>query len=312
MGRAAIFLLVNTIFSLTYWSARNNGQDQALNKIWILIWLASVPASMGVAAILVLNNEFKSILKETKNGMVSSVTSYALAKTLLVIPIILIFALVALLIPGFILQSWEMEVFLWIAVYWSVLLYYYECAAEFLSVVFESPIMGILVFMMIWFGAFLFSGLLISLQDMNWPFKLFYYIFPFTYYIPGIVYKTFIITPWESCTTGSASSICVDSTDGIDIIKASKLIFPLLASEDRVIREILIVISMAIVFKILWAIALIVKTHKASKFSHSNTTQQQQQYYAGRKQLEPTFSSTIEEQDKYYSGMYPDGPLVDC
>lgn len=38
VGRCAIFLFMNMIFAFVYWKARDNTQDQILNKFWIIIW----------------------------------------------------------------------------------------------------------------------------------------------------------------------------------------------------------------------------------------------------------------------------------
>jgi hypothetical protein len=38
VGRAVVFLIANTFFSLVYLKARTYEQDQALNKLWIVIW----------------------------------------------------------------------------------------------------------------------------------------------------------------------------------------------------------------------------------------------------------------------------------
>ena len=61
--------------------------------------------TVGVVAVYALNDEFKSIIVESKNGMVSSV-SYVLAKTILVLPIMFIFALFAIGIPMFAIQDY--------------------------------------------------------------------------------------------------------------------------------------------------------------------------------------------------------------
>ena len=91
-GRAVVFLVANTIFSLVYLKARKFTQDQALNKMWINIWHVGVASNMGAVAVYALNDEFKSILREAKNGMTGPFT-YAMAKTVLILPIILCFAI---------------------------------------------------------------------------------------------------------------------------------------------------------------------------------------------------------------------------
>ena len=126
---------------------------------------------MGVVAVYALNDEFKSIKSEVKNGMVSSV-SYILAKTILVIPIMFIFSIFALGVPGFVIQNFVPSSFGITILIWAAAIYVFECAAECFAVVFDDPILGMLQFMNIWFGAFLFGGFLIPLRDLFWPFKV--------------------------------------------------------------------------------------------------------------------------------------------
>lgn len=38
VGRCAIFVFMCLVFALVYLNARDNTQDQSLNKFWILIW----------------------------------------------------------------------------------------------------------------------------------------------------------------------------------------------------------------------------------------------------------------------------------
>lgn len=42
LGRCVAFLIVNMVFAFVYWSARENTQDQAAQKVWIIIWLMGV------------------------------------------------------------------------------------------------------------------------------------------------------------------------------------------------------------------------------------------------------------------------------
>ena len=96
-----------------------------------------------------LNDEFKSILREAKNGMVSPMT-YVLAKSVMVMPVIYIFSLFALIIPGFLIQNYPWEVFGQITVLWSIMFFCLENVAECLAVWIEDPIIGMLLFMIFW------------------------------------------------------------------------------------------------------------------------------------------------------------------
>jgi hypothetical protein len=43
LGRCVAFLVVNLVCACVYWKAREVTQDQALNLLWLVIWLHVVP-----------------------------------------------------------------------------------------------------------------------------------------------------------------------------------------------------------------------------------------------------------------------------
>lgn len=101
---------------------------------------------MGVVAVYALNNEFQAIRREAQNGMISGF-SYVMTKNILVIPILLLFSVFSLAIPGFGIMGFPVEAarrwfFLWSAMYFC-----YESFAELMSIVFDDAIMGMLAFM---------------------------------------------------------------------------------------------------------------------------------------------------------------------
>ena len=105
---------------------------------------------MGVVAVYALNDEFKSVIRETKNGMLAGV-SYVVAKSILLVPILFIFALFCLGIPMYAIQSAAGETFGIMLVLFASLLFVFESVAECLSVWFHDPILGMLMFMNFWY-----------------------------------------------------------------------------------------------------------------------------------------------------------------
>lgn len=99
-----------------------------------------VPANMGVVAVYVLNDEFKSIVRESKNGMVSSL-SYVLAKTILVLPILFVFSLFALGIPLFLVIGAPGESFIMIVILYTACMFVFESVSECLSVWVDDPVL---------------------------------------------------------------------------------------------------------------------------------------------------------------------------
>jgi hypothetical protein len=268
IGRALVFLISNLIFAFVYWSAREQVQSQALNKMWILIWYIAVPSNMGVVAVFALNDEFKSILRESKNGMVSA-GSYVLAKSIITLPIFFIFAIFSLGIPMFAIQDSPAEAFGIMIILFAAISFVFESIAECLSVWVEDPILGMLQFMNIWFASFLFGGFLIPLRDLYWPFKLFYYIMPFNYFVRSSIYETFTATTFEACVGSSTSAVCVDSTNGIDVLAGLSRIVPLFSTKNQTAKDVGVLIAIGAFYKIVYIIGVFYKTSQSTKFVKS-------------------------------------------
>ena len=96
---------------------------------------------MGVVAVYALNDEFKSIQRESQNGMISA-GSYVFVKSLLTLPILFLFALFALLIPNYVIQDVPWSAFGLTIILYAAMLFVYESVAEALSVLFENPIVS--------------------------------------------------------------------------------------------------------------------------------------------------------------------------
>lgn len=105
---------------------------------------------MGVVAVYSLNDEFKSILRESKNGMVAPL-SYVFAKTVLTLPILFIFAIFAHGIPLYAIQGRSGEGFPMNTILYAAVMFVFESVAECLSVWMEDPILGMLQFMNFWY-----------------------------------------------------------------------------------------------------------------------------------------------------------------
>lgn len=147
-------------------------------------------------------------------------------------------------IPGYVIQDFPRESF-WIDIaLWSTVMYVFESLAEALAVWLDDPIMGMLNFMQFWFASFLFAGFLIPLRDMYWPFKLFYYIMPYQYYVRSVVYAIFIDADWSECDPANSdeSAVCVQADDGAevtgeDVLDGLGVIYPLIESEKNYAQD---------------------------------------------------------------------------
>ena len=93
--RAVCFLLGNLYFTIVYIKARERRQDQVLNRMWLNVWYVGVPSMVTCLLVFALNFESRLVRTEAANGMVSPV-AYLVARSLLELPIVVMFTLFAL------------------------------------------------------------------------------------------------------------------------------------------------------------------------------------------------------------------------
>jgi hypothetical protein len=120
-----------------------------------------------------------------------------------------------------------------------------------------------------WFGAFLFGGFLIPLSDMYWPFELFYYIMPYSYFLRATMYNALEATEFSSCDTTQdiVPAICFpdDPTSGRQILVGLNRVLPVIEDDDTVMQDIGILLLMALFFKVCYIAGVIYKSTQVSK-----------------------------------------------
>lgn len=78
-------------------------------------------------------------------------------------------------------------------------------------------------------------------------------------------YVVFIDAEWEPCTDPTTSTgVCVNSTDGKDVLDGLSVIFPVVESENRVGTDLLIVLAIALFFKIITVVTIIFRTNRVA------------------------------------------------
>ena len=268
LGRALVFINSSIYFAIVYLKARDLDQDNVLSRAWLTVWYIGVPANMGVVAVFALNAEFRSIRREIKNGMISP-AAYLIAKGLLEIPIMLLFAVCALGPAAYGISNYEPSGFVSVCAVWAACIYACEAVSEVLSVQFDNPLLGMMNFMGFWFSGFLYGGFLIPGKDMIWPLKIFYYILPLKYGVRSMVYAEFIDADWSKCKTfadtGAPKGLCFGE-DGADILdNLADYGFPSASSSDTVAGDILRCLAIAAVAKVGYFVLLTIKSTQASK-----------------------------------------------
>lgn len=196
LGRMGIFLCATMFFAIVYVSARSLNQAQVLNRMWYVMWCVGMPANMAVIAVYTYNAEFHAIKREAKNGMTSPL-AYLIALGLLQLPIMIIFGVFSLSAGAYGVLRFNGAHYVNVIIIYACAIYCYEAFAQVFSVLFTDPLMGMLNFMQMWFASFLFSGIVVPIQDVVWPFRACAYILPLKYALKAIVYQEFIDQDWQ-------------------------------------------------------------------------------------------------------------------
>ena len=262
ISRALIFFITNIYFSLVYFQSRERHQDQILNRMWLTVWFIGVPANMGVVTVYACNSEFNSIIKEVKNGMISPL-SYLISKTLLEIPIMFLFGIIALGVSAYGISNYYAPNMMLLVGIWSLSIYCWEAIAQVMSLSFKNPLLGMMQFMGVWFSSFLYGGFLIPGEDMIWPFKIFFYILPLKYTVRSMIYAEFIDSKYDSCSKYDDEEICFGKK-GDEVLDNMNNIYPLFSSDNTLREDFLVVFGLTILFKLVYFI-LLLSSNKTTK-----------------------------------------------
>ena len=170
IARMLIFLTACIFFAIVYVKARDRVQDQVIARMWLCAWIVGVPTNLGVVAVYAYNEEFFAIRREVKNGMLSPV-SYMIANFGIQVPLMLVMSVCALSVSAYGIVDFNGANYLQVLVVYAINLWVYERIAQLLSICFHNPLMGMLMYLSVWFASFLFNGILVPQHDVVWPFR---------------------------------------------------------------------------------------------------------------------------------------------
>merc|ERR1711966_301262 len=177
LGRAIMFLVACTFFSIIYFEARERVQTQVLYRTFLLMWYVGVPSSLGVIAVFAFNMEYFAIKREIKDGMFSP-AAYLCSNMLLQIPLMIILAVFVLCIGPYAVSKFYGPNFVKMMLLIAVALWSFETMGQFFSILFKNPLIGMLLYLCMWFSSFLFAGVMVPEEDVIWPFRVFAYVLP--------------------------------------------------------------------------------------------------------------------------------------
>lgn len=281
IGRMAVFFFATLFFAIIYVKARDVNQEQVINRLWYTVWIIGMPCNMGVVAVYAYNQEFFAIKKESKNGMVMP-AAYNISVSLLQLPVMFMLGVCGITVGGYGVLDFNAARYGQMLLIYSVGVYSFEAFAQLFSVMFMNPLLGMLNFVQVWFGAFLFCGLMVPQSDVVWPFKIMGWIMPLKYALRSMTYQEFIDTDWRGaqlCTPGVDDNClsvdgrtgvnegwtCGDSADaqqacwgkeGWQVLESLGTNFTFLSDDNTFALDMIVLVSISIVVKIIHAYLL--------------------------------------------------------
>ena len=265
-GRMIFFLLCGIFFATVYIESRDYTLEQSLSRVFLFMWIMAVPSMMGVIMVYVCNNETKSINKEVKNGLLPP-SAYILSKTLIELPIMIILAISILSIGGYIMLQFNSSNIGLTIIVLSCMLWFFECMAQLMALLFTNPLIGMMGYVQSWFLFFLFAGMFSNDKDIIWPFRAISYISPLKYTLRTLVYLDYHAQLFDCSNKIICNRFLLGNKLSGDIVMdyIGKTSIPSISSDNTVYSDIGIIIGIAIFFKIIYIILMILYTNKSSK-----------------------------------------------
>jgi len=276
-ARMVVIFAVTVFFCVVYLESRKLTQVQIMQKAFYVFWFVCVPVAFPVIAVYALNAEFVTVKKEVKDGMYGPM-AYALANSLLQLPMMFAFGLCAML-PTYLILGWPWDTFLTTLALFSAHCWAFECIAQFFSLS-ANPLVGMLQYLNVWFISALFSGLVFRGRDVIWPLRLLYYCLPMKWFFGATAYSIMASSPpYEgtlacNSTGAGAVSYCPDegfycpSTEedpfglscygetGPQILDSLSKNYDAISSENTVLTDLIAILAIGVFFKVNYCVYL--------------------------------------------------------
>lgn len=235
-GRMVAFFLTGVLISTVYLRARSRSLDAAVERAVMEGWYFAVPSLLSVAAVLQTGTEAKMISHEVRLGLVNP-TQYIAVRCIVELPWMVVLAVSTLAAGGLAISAFNVRAFgLMIVVYASMLLAF-EALAQTTALMFSKAAPSMLVYVLVWFAAFLFSEIWVASDNVIRPLQLLFYASPFRQSLRAFVYLDFHDTVFKCGTTLSLFSYvastqeCAGTYSGDKVLDTLRLMFPVFTSD---------------------------------------------------------------------------------
>lgn len=186
---------------------------------------------------------------------------YSLANTVIQVPAMIALSVMAIALGGYGISNYHAAQFLPMLGIYTLTIWSFECAAELQAIQFGNPLVGMLMFMNIWFSSFLFAGVMVPERDVIWPFRLFTYTLPLRWFLSGAMFIDFKDTTFSGAypvATGRGYACPLEGVDdrvcygytGRQVLDSIGATYKSISSEDTVGMDCLYILIIGLVFKL--------------------------------------------------------------
>ena len=277
LGRLIAFPVATTFFGIVYVHGRERDQGQVEARLRVGMWCLCAPALLSVVTVFALNQELVAVRREVKDGMYS-VPAFVLATSILQAPLMLVLGF-GCMVPAIYPigdVDWGRFHIAWFMT--SAHLLCFEQFAQLLSL-YRIPLVGMLLYLLMWFIFFLFCGLQFDPVNVIWPIRAVDYFSPSRLALPTLTHCLFIGEPDYSgavlcnstvagclpggyhCPDGGVSMLCF-GVSGAQILDSLGVRYPSVSSRDESDESFAKLLGLAAFIKLLFLFGLMYQMHQ--------------------------------------------------
>lgn len=176
--RGAAAGLGGVLLGIVYWGARDHTQRQIFPRVWIVQWIMALPANLAAVTAWATTNELARVQYERN---LYSARNWLVARAIIDVGVAGLATVASLIPTAYAIANFNIKQAFPTWVITSLMMWAFDGLAELSGALAGNPMNAVLIFIGWWFNSFLFSGMLVSPDQMPGPLPLMRFISPFFY-----------------------------------------------------------------------------------------------------------------------------------
>lgn len=265
LGRTLFGAASVAFIAFAYCAARSMGQEDILDRVWMVMWLQQLPGFLVVGTIPAFAHEGLCVRRELRNGLFTPL-SYIFSDLVVSIPLWFIVVLFTIL-PGFVVlkMNWENFLPIWLLI--TAYVGWSHSAAQLCGAVFQNAALATVAFTAQTIVNMVFNGTMLArVDDLHESIRWISYIVPSRYSFRSgalLEFQGLEFAGFKHCSDPQLSfeeraGLPCWGEDGTDVIQAlSRAMFPVLTVKDTLSRDLLVILAWTVCAKALHALRLL-------------------------------------------------------